>query len=816
MIHTYRGNKWQSRLICLLMAFMLLLPALSTQAAPAFSSKYYYTTANNVMFRPEAGTSDYIDKLTVNWPLEKIGETTVDSVVWYQVKGNTPGFPNREFTGFIMSEYLRMMSEGEEAAFLAGTKNPGTTQAPTVTLAPGDENKLSNQAVVTISGAKLMNGIIGDDYIEAYLPGTRMTILDTPSDTVNGRYKVQVQNYTGYMDAANLRVLTLSEANVQTTATPTQQAGYVKITKHNVNLRKTPGGESMTQIPINTVLSYFGAPTTRAGYQWVYILHEGNYGYVRGDCYIFTDAAGSPGTGPIPTAAPSIAPPPEATQVPDATTGNIRVTKGGVNLRKTPGGESLLQMERGLILPYTGNATLLGGYQWIYVTHSSGVQGYVRSDCYEFTGDAGGGIVPTPTPQPQPDAIVGSITTTIGNLNVRTAPSLNSTTFIQLPNAGVSFPYKGLVTSGGRQWYHIVYENQSAYIDSNFAKITGAPIPTTPPDEPVPTIKPENLSSTAVTTMSRVIVRESGDASSKNLTNLYKKGTVARLTGVVNTSGGYLWRQVKAGGVTGFIRGDLLRILSKAEEALLDNTGSTELPPEASYRTLVRGDTGADVTRLQTELAVTNFLVSSAVTGVYNPETVEAVKKFQLAAGLFVDGIAGPSTQHKMYGTVPEGTNNPGGTADPEDLPVEKANWSVVDPIWTRGTTAVLTDVKTGLSFRAKRWAGGTHADVEPLTAADTAVMCKIYGVKNSQEILAKNLYQRKPFWVTVGGHTFAASVYGVPHNYPAGDTIPNNDYNGQFCVHFVNSRTHNNPNNPDPQHQAAIQEAYDKAPVKK
>ena len=92
--------------------------------------------------------------------------------------------------------------------------------------------------------------------------------------------------------------------------------------------------------------------------------------------------------------------------------------------------------------------------------------------------------------------------------------------------------------------------------------------------------------------------------------------------------------------------------------------------------------------------------------------------------------------------------------------------------------------------------------------------MCRIFGVTSAQQIADKNLYQRKATWATVNGHTYAASVYGVPHNYPAGDTIANNDFNGQFCVHFVGSTTHNNPNTPDTDHQKAIQEAYDKFPA--
>jgi len=127
----------------------------------------------------------------------------------------------------------------------------------------------------------------------------------------------------------------------------------------------------------------------------------------------------------------------------------------------------------------------------------------------------------------------------------------------------------------------------------------------------------------------------------------------------------------------------------------------------------------------------------------------------------------------------------------------------------------VLTDVKSGLTYRARRWAGAYHADVEPLTAADTAVMVRFYGVQNAQEIADKNLYERRPTWVTIGGRTFAASIYGIPHNYPQGDTIKDNNFSGQFCVHFVNSKTHSTVR-VDPDHMAAIEYAYTHAPSRK
>ena len=141
----------------------------------------------------------------------------------------------------------------------------------------------------------------------------------------------------------------------------------------------------------------------------------------------------------------------------------------------------------------------------------------------------------------------------------------------------------------------------------------------------------------------------------------------------------------------------------------------------------------------------------------------------------------------------------------------ELADWNTSDikHIFYKGCVATLTDVKTGISFKIKRWSGGLHADVEPLTASDTAKMCKVYGVKKAQDISDQNLYQRRAVLITVSGHTYAASMYGVPHNYPEGDTIANNAFSGQFCVHFVNSKIHKSKK-VDSAHQKAIQYAYD------
>lgn len=82
--------------------------------------------------------------------------------------------------------------------------------------------------------------------------------------------------------------------------------------------------------------------------------------------------------------------------------------------------------------------------------------------------------------------------------------------------------------------------------------------------------------------------------------------------------------------------------------------GSAAAPPKAKdlnkpARTLKRGSTGAEVKKLQTTLATLGFYLL-AVDGKYGPRTQEAVKAYQAANGLEVDGLAGPKTQAKIYG----------------------------------------------------------------------------------------------------------------------------------------------------------------------
>lgn len=129
---------------------------------------------------------------------------------------------------------------------------------------------------------------------------------------------------------------------------------------------------------------------------------------------------------------------------------------------------------------------------------------------------------------------------------------------------------------------------------------------------------------------------------------------------------------------------------------------------------------------------------------------------------------------------------------------VELTPWSEAKKIFKLNTPALVYDVGTGLTYTVQSFSNGSHADVEPLTKDDTAIMYKTFGNKWSWDVRA--------VWVTIGGRTMAASINGQPHG---GGVISNNGMNGQICIHFKGSTTHNGNASFTRLHQQKVTEAY-------
>ncbi|TVY06878.1 hypothetical protein [Paenibacillus cremeus] len=126
----------------------------------------------------------------------------------------------------------------------------------------------------------------------------------------------------------------------------------------------------------------------------------------------------------------------------------------------------------------------------------------------------------------------------------------------------------------------------------------------------------------------------------------------------------------------------------------------------------------------------------------------------------------------------------------------EMLPWTEVKQIIGMKSVSQVTDLETGLSFQVQRRAGSHHADMQPLTKADTAIMKEIYHGKWS--------WKRRAVLVEKDGHVIAGSMHGMPHG---GDGIPDNDFSGHFCIHFLGSTTHGS-GNIDPDHQLMIHKA--------
>ncbi len=250
---------------------------------------------------------------------------------------------------------------------------------------------------------------------------------------------------------------------------------------------------------------------------------------------------------------------------------------------------------------------------------------------------------------------------------------------------------------------------------------------------------------------------------------------------------------------------------------------------------LSEGDSGEKVRYLQDQLRGLGFYPDQP-DGSFGLQTKLAVKKAQIFFGLTADGVVGPNTWSALEDergtflyTVQSGDtlwglaqrwnttvnhirdiNNlsnpdllvPGdellvpGLGD--GLPVKDTHWNEVQNILPREGEAIITDVETGLSFRVRRYGGTYHADVEPLTSQDTAILRRIYG--------GEWCWERRAVIVAIGSELIAGSINGYPHG---GQSITHNNFPGHICLHFRGSRLHLN-NSTDPQHQAEIEKAAD------
>lgn len=117
--------------------------------------------------------------------------------------------------------------------------------------------------------------------------------------------------------------------------------------------------------------------------------------------------------------------------------------------------------------------------------------------------------------------------------------------------------------------------------------------------------------------------------------------------------------------------------------------------------------------------------------------------------------------------------------------------WSEARYVFSTGKIATITDFQTGRQFQVKHTMGGNHADSEPLTARDAQIMREIWGGSYS--------WTPRAIIVEVDGRKLAAAMHSMPHGDQA---IRDNNYNGHFCIHFLNSQRHSDGQVQDTMHR--------------
>ena len=347
---------------------------------------------------------------------------------------------------------------------------------------------------------------------------------------------------------------------------------------------------------------------------------------------------------------------------------------------------------------------------------------------------------------------------TTARVNLRAAASTSSRSKVVVAS-GTSLTVVG--ESGN--WYHVRCGGYDGYIAKSYVKITGTT---------------SAYVSWAGVTDVEVNLRAEPEG---EVLRVLKRGTEVTVVGQNGS-----WYQVKYSSTTGYV--------ASAYVSKKTNTDSSAEPDNSSDVTV---GTTAYVTGGSVNVrkgAGTNYgIVDTLRTGTEITVYEQTNGWYRMTKGSVSGYISA------KYVTSQGGTVVPDNPSESKGEVILSDWWTGdIQSVFKRGDTATVTDVDTGISFKVKRTGGNNHADAQPLTSSDTALMLKAYG--------GTWAWTRRAIWVTVDGKTYAASMNGMPHG--ESDSMPDNDFDGCFCIHFLNSRTHSG-NRLDAAHQAAVQKAY-------
>ena len=439
------------------------------------------------------------------------------------------------------------------------------------------------------------------------------------------------------------------------------------------------------------------------------------------------------------------------------TAATANVTDYGVRLRAENNTDST-------ILKVLSKNTVLQVHEtvgdWFRVTVDNQT-GYVMGTFVAFP-ESEPAIEPEPAAVPEPVITYVTGTVNADNVRLRAKNNTNSAIVATMRNQSQLLILEQNIDG----WHRVSFGELEGFVMATFVHspyVVAVPArPTLPEPTTLVAAEPENDVIIGVLNTNNVRLRAANNTDSAILATMRNQ---TQLTVLDHSIDG--WHRVRYGAATGYVLGTFVTF--PPELQFSNDTGMIN-----ANNVRLRAGKGTDTEILETMRRRTTLTVLGRYNDWYN------VRLGELTGYVYSQFLA---VGAEAISAIP--TFN-----------VELVDW------WTEGrhimrpgTRATVTDVATGMSFQIRVMSSGNHADVEPLTAADTAIIRQIRGGFS---------WTPRAVLVTVGGRTIAASANGMPHG---GGSISGNNFAGHFCIHFLNSRNHFN-NAIDRNHQRQVQVA--------
>lgn len=378
--------------------------------------------------------------------------------------------------------------------------------------------------------------------------------------------------------------------------------------------------------------------------------------------------------------------------------------------------------------------------------------------------------------------------------NVRKKPTTSSDVVITLKKGA---QVKVVETEG--DWYKIDVNGKSGYIRSD--KLDVSSESSAKSSLKVDTSN-DNVGKTIITNTDDLNLRKEPSTDSEILKKIPER-TKLKVRGVSDE-----WYQVSYDSETGFVRNDKVDfeaiaieekeepIAELAEENIeqqptADNNFDElfaqipeDVPQENSEidkTATSTGRTGLSTKQTQEMLTTLNFY-QGTIDGNSGTKTQAAIKSFQRAYNIDIDGKMGEQTIVSLQDAIATGGNGTSAGKIKVKNKVYLAEWfNFMKGNFPKHTPIRCVDVETGEEFNLSAFSLGNHADVEPSTKKDTDILYRINGKKWT--------WTPRALWVFINNRWYAASINVMPHG---GGVISGNGMNGQICMHFLHSRQHN------------------------